>query len=383
VGIAELTRNAVDVLPKGELEKKLAKGRPLRVKLGIDVTSPDIHVGRGIPLQRMRAFQDEGHKAVLIIGDYTTRIGDPSGRSSERPILSDEEIDANAAVYLEQAKTILLDDPALLEVRYNGEWLSKLTYAEVVRLGRIITVARMLERDDFEKRFRAGEPISVSELLYPLMQAYDSVAIESDVELGGTDQLYNLLAGRDVMEAYGLEPQVVLTTPLLLSWDGEKMSSSMGNNIPLTAPPEEMFGRTMRIPDSLLPEWYSLVAERPVPAGEPMAAKLELARAIVARSHGEEAARAAEEHFARVVQRGEAPEDVTEATWDGTDDPVYLPALLQPSLGQTASHWRRMIDQGGVKMNGEPVAGYEVDRASLDGALLQAGKRQYLRIRLG
>ncbi len=289
MGIAELTRNAVDVLPKGELEKKLAKGRPLRVKLGIDVTSPDIHVGRGIPLQRMRAFQDEGHTAVLIIGDYTTRIGDPSGRSSERPILSDEEIDANAAVYLEQAKTILIDDPALLEVRYNGEWLSKLTYAEVVRLGRIITVARMLERDDFEKRFRAGEPISVSELLYPLMQAYDSVAIESDVELGGTDQLYNLLAGRDVMEAYGLEPQVVLTTPLLLSWDGEKMSSSMGNNIPLTAPPEEMFGRTMRIPDSLLPEWYGLVVERPVPEGEPMPAKLELARAIVARSHGEEA----------------------------------------------------------------------------------------------
>ena len=331
----------------------------------------------------MRAFQDEGHTAVLIIGDYTTRIGDPSGRSSERPILSDEEIDANAAVYLEQAKTILLDDPALLEVRYNGEWLSKLTYAEVVRLGRIITVARMLERDDFEKRFRAGEPISVSELLYPLMQAYDSVAIESDVELGGTDQLYNLLAGRDVMEAYGLEPQVVLTTPLLLSWDGEKMSSSMGNNIPLTAPPEEMFGRTMRIPDSLLPEWYSLVVERPVPEGEPMTAKLELARAIVARSHGEEAAKAAEEHFARVVQRGEAPEEVTEVAWDGVDDPVYLPALLQPSLGQTASHWRRMIDQGGVKMNGEPVAGYEVDRASLDGALLQAGKRQYLRIRLG
>src|SRR5690348_18396041 len=195
----------------------------------------------------MRAFQDEGHKAVFIVGDYTTRIGDPSGRSSERPILSDEEIDANAQRYLEQAKVILRDDPELLEVRYNGEWLSKLSYGDVVRLGRIVTVARMLERDDFEKRYRAGEPISISELLYPLMQAYDSVAIEADVELGGTDQLYNLLAGRDVMEAYGLEPQIALTTPLLLSWDGEKMSSSVGNNIPLTAPPEEMFGRTMRI----------------------------------------------------------------------------------------------------------------------------------------
>jgi tyrosyl-tRNA synthetase len=237
VGLVELTRNAVDVLPRGELERKLALGRPLRVKLGIDVTSPDIHVGRAIPLQRMRAFQDEGHVGVLIIGDYTTRIGDPSGRSAERPVLSDEEIDRNAKTYMEQAMLIL--DRDRTEVRYNGEWLSKLSYAEVVRLARTITVARILERDDFAKRYGAGEPISVSELLYPLMQAYDSVAIEADVELGGTDQLYNLLAGRDVMESYGLEPQVALTTPLLLSWDGEKMSSSVGNNIPLTAPPEE------------------------------------------------------------------------------------------------------------------------------------------------
>src|SRR3954453_240033 len=307
--IAELTRNAVDVLPEGALEAKLKLGRPLRVKLGIDVTSPDIHVGRGIPLQRMRAFQDEGHRAVFIVGDYTTRIGDPSGRSSERPILSDEEIDANAQRYLEQAKTILRDDPELLEVRYNGEWLSKLSYADVVRLGRIITVARMLERDDFEKRFRAGEPLSVSELLYPLMQAYDSVAIDADVELGGTDQLYNLLAGRDVQQSYGLEPQVVLTTPLLLSWDGEKMSSSVGNNIPLTAPAEEMFGRTMRIPDTTVEEWGELVAEQPVPEGEPMQAKIELARWIVTRSHGDEAARAAEEHFRR-LGRGEPPQEV-------------------------------------------------------------------------
>ena len=379
--IAELTRNAVDVLPKGELEKKLAEGRPLRVKLGIDVTSPDIHVGRGIPLQRMRAFQDEGHRAVLIIGDYTTRIGDPSGRSSERPILSDEEIDANAQRYLDQAKVILRDDPELLEVRYNGEWLSKLSYAEVVRLARVITVARMLERDDFEKRYRAGEPISISELLYPLMQAYDSVAIEADVELGGTDQLYNLLAGRDVMAAYGLEPQVALTTPLLLSWDGEKMSSSVGNNIPLTAPPEEMFGRTMRIPDSLLEEWYRLVAERPVPGGDPMGAKLELARFVVARSHGVEAAREAEEHFTRVVRQGEAPEDVPEAVFEGADGIVYLPGLLATLAGNSSSHWRRQIDQGGVKVNGSSVAAYEVPAATLDGALLQAGKRRFFRLR--
>ena len=378
--LESLTRNAVDVLPAGELERKLARGLPLRVKLGIDVTSPDIHVGRGIPLQRMRAFQDEGHRAVLIIGDYTTRIGDPSGRSSERPILTDEEIDDNAERYLEQAKTILLDAPELLEVRRNGEWLSQLTYADVVRLGRIITVARMLERDDFEKRFHGGEPISVSELLYPLMQAYDSVAIEADVELGGTDQLYNLLAGREVMEAYGLEPQVVLTVPLLLSWDGEKMSSSVGNNIPLTAAPEEMFGRTMRIPDPMLEDWYRLVAQRPAPQGDPMAAKLELAHWIVARSHGEDAAREAEEHFTRVVREGQAPDDVEEVRVESSDPAVHLPAVLASQLGESSSHWRRVIDQGGVKIDGRPVPGYDVLWAELEGATLQAGKRRFLRL---
>jgi tyrosyl-tRNA synthetase len=380
MGVAELTRNAVDVLPAGELERKLAKGRPLRVKLGIDVTSPDIHVGRGIPLQRMRAFQDEGHKAVLIIGDYTTRIGDPSGRSSERPILSEDEIDENAQRYLEQAKTIVLDDSDHLEVRYNGEWLSRLSFADVVRLTRILTVARLLERDDFANRYAAGEPISVSELLYPLMQAYDSVAVEADVELGGTDQLYNLLAGREVMEAYGLEPQVVLTTPLLVSWDGQKMSSSLGNNIPLTAPPEEQFGRAMRIPDELLPEWYRLVMEREPPAGDPMEAKLELARFITWRSHGEEGAKRGEEHFTRVVREGRAPDeaDIPEVGVDGGD--VYLPELLQAQFGQSNSHWRRVIEQGGVKIDGEPVHDLELPAERLRGALLQAGKRQFLKV---
>ena len=376
--LPELTRNAVHVLPEDGLEAKLALGRPLRVKLGIDVTSPDIHVGRGIPLQRMRAFQDEGHTGVLIVGDYTTRIGDPSGRSAERPVLSDEEIESSARTYLDQAMVIL--DPERTEVRYNGEWLSKLSYAEVVRLARTITVARMLERDDFAKRYAAGEPISISELLYPLMQAYDSVAIEADVELGGTDQLYNLLAGRDVMEAYGLEPQVALTTPLLLSWDGEKMSSSVGNNIPLKAPPEQMFGRTMRVPDERLPEWYRLVWERELPAGaDPMRAKLDLARFIVSRSWGEEAAREAEEHFTRVVREGQAPEDVPEI--EHAEPVVHLPALLAQTFGESTSHWRRVIDQGGVKANGNAITSYDVDTASVEGAVIQAGKRQFLRIR--
>jgi tyrosyl-tRNA synthetase len=378
MGLAELTRNAVDVLPAGGLEAKLKLGRPLRVKLGIDVTSPDIHVGRAVPLQRMRAFQDEGHVGVLIVGDYTTRIGDPSGRSAERPILSDEEIDRNAKTYLDQAMVIL--DPDRTEVRYNGEWLSKLSYADVVRLARTITVARILERDDFAKRMAAQEPISVSELLYPLMQAYDSVAVEADVELGGTDQLYNLLAGREVMPHYGVEPQVVLTTPLLLSWDGSKMSSSVGNNIPLTAPPEEMFGRTMRIPDEQLEEWYRLVAERPLPNGDPMQAKLELARLIAARSWGDEAAAEAEAHFTRVVRQGEAPADVPEvALPDG--DPVHLPALLVDRIGiGSTSEARRLIAQGGVKVNGEPASALDVPRATLAGALLQVGKRRFARL---
>jgi tyrosyl-tRNA synthetase len=371
-----LARNHVDLLPQGSLEKKLALGRPLRVKLGIDVTSPDIHIGRAIPLQRMRAFQDAGHIGVLIVGDYTTRIGDPSGRSAERPILSDEQIDANARTYLEQALLIL--DRDRTEVRYNGEWLAELSFADVVRLTRTYTVAQLLERDDFSKRVAAGHPVSVSELLYPLMQAYDSVAVEADVELGGTDQLYNLLAGRTVMEAYGLEPQVVLTTPLLLSWDGAKMSSSVGNNIPLTAAPEEQFGRTMRIPDTMLADWYRLVMEEPPPSAEPMEAKLALGRFIVTRSHGAEAAGAAEAHFTRVVREGGAPEEVPEvALPDG--ESLHLPALLAAAFGLSTSEARRMIGQGAVKVNGVAVSELDLPRADLAGALVQAGKRRFVR----
>jgi len=263
---------------------------------------------------------------VLIIGDYTTRIGDPSAGRPERPILTDEEIDANARTYLEQAMVVL--DPDRTEVRSNGEWLSKLSFADVVRLTRTITVARILERDDFAKRMAANQPVSVSELLYPLMQAYDSVAIAADVELGGTDQLYNLLTGREVMEHYGLAPQVVLTTPLLLSWDGAKMSSSVGNNIPLTAPPEEMFGRTMRIPDSLLPQWWQLVAEQEPTAADPMQSKLALARWIVARSHGEEAAGAS----AITEVRGDAD--------DGRESPAVPGSADRAATSGTSSESR-------------------------------------------
>jgi tyrosyl-tRNA synthetase len=378
--LPDLVRNAVDVLPEGGLEAKLRLGRPLRVKLGIDVTSPDIHVGRAIPLQRMRAFQDEGHTGVLIIGDYTTRIGDPSGRSIERPILSDEEIDRNAQTYLEQAMVIL--DRDRTEVRYNGEWLSKLSYAEVVRLARTITVARLLERDDFANRYAAGQPISVSELLYPLMQAYDSVAVEADVELGGTDQLYNLLAGRDVMQAYGLEPQVALTNPLILSWDGEKMSGSRGNYIALVEDPNEQFGKTMRLPDELLPDYYRLVMrsdENPL-VGDPMAAKLRLARFIVGRAHGEDAARSAEEHFTRVVRERQAPERVPEIPLAVEGDLVHLPAVLvEAGLVTSTSEARRLIEQGAVKIDDVVVRELDVPLRRILRSVVQVGKRRFAR----
>jgi tyrosyl-tRNA synthetase len=379
MGLAQLTRNAVHVLPEGGLEAKLVLDRPLRVKLGIDVTAPDVTLGNGIPLQRMAAFQREGHVGVLIVGDYTTRIGDPSGRSAARPILSDEDIDRNAKRFVDQASTII--DPARTEVRFNSEWLSKLGFVDVLRLTRTTTVARILERDDFAKRHRSREPISISELLYPLMQAYDSVAVEADVELGGTDQLYNLLTGREVMQLYGLEPQVALTVEYLLSWDGAGMSASRGNYIGLKEASEEQFGKTMRIPDELLPQWYRLVMESdedPL-AGDPMQAKLALARWIVARSHGEEAAVAAEEHFARVVRRGEAPEEVSEATLPA-GDPVHLPSVLASAFGLSTSEARRLIAQGGVRVDGEAVGELELPRSALAGRVLQAGKRRFARL---
>jgi tyrosyl-tRNA synthetase len=377
MGLAELTRNAVHVLPEGGLERKLELGRPLRVKLGIDVTAPDVTLGNGIPLRRMRAFEDEGHIGVLIVGDYTTRIGDPSGRKTERPMIDPAVIDANAQRYFEHASTII--DPERTELRFNSEWLGKLDFAEVLRLTRTTTVARMLERDDFANRFRLNEPISVSELLYPLMQAYDSVAVEADVELGGTDQLYNLLMGRDVMEAYGLEPQVAFTVEYLDSWDGSGMSASRGNYIGLKEPPEEQFGKTMRIPDSLLPQWYRLVMERDDVPDDPFQAKLELARYIVRRAWGEEAVAGAEEHFTRVVREGQAPEDVPEI--EHSEPVVHLPALLAETFGQSTSHWRRVIDQGGVRADGRVLTSYDVETASIAGEVIQAGKRQFLRIR--
>ncbi len=379
MGIAELTRHAVDVLPAGELEKKLALGRPLRVKLGIDPTGPDIHLGFAAVLSRLRAFQDEGHVAVLIVGDYTARIGDPSGRSAERKVLPDEVLDANAKLFAEQAYRIL--DRDRTEIRFNGEWLGKLDYAELVRLTRTGTVARLLERDDFAKRFSRQEPISVSELLYPFAQGYDSVAVEADIEVGGTDQLYNLLMGRDIMAHYGLEPQMVITYELLVGTDGtDKMSKSVGNYVGIDDAPEEMFGKVMSVPDKALPQWWSLTLDRDAPAGDPMESKLALARGIVARYHGEEAARRGEEHFTRVVREGRAPEEVP--TWPlPAENPVHLPKLLVlTETVSSTSEGRRLIEQGGLRIDGEVVTELDFDRDRLNHAVIQAGKRRFIRL---
>ncbi|HLB17866.1 MAG TPA: tyrosine--tRNA ligase [Gaiellaceae bacterium] len=380
MSVPDLTRNAVDVLPKGELERKLELGRPLRVKLGIDPTTADIHLGFAYVLDRLVEFQREGHTVVLIVGDYTARIGDPSGRSRERPVLPGEVLDANATEFAEQAFRVL--DREQTEIRFNGEWLGKLSYAEVVRLGRTITVARILERDDFAKRFAGREPISISELLYPLMQAYDSVAIEADIEIGGTDQLYNLLAGRDVMQDYGLDPQLVMTYPLLVGVDGDdKMSKSRGNYIAINEAPEEMFGKTMSIPDKALPQWWEMLVGGGPHPDDPMQWKLELARRIVSRWHGEEEAKRGEDHFTRVVREHQAPAAVQEAPLPA-GDPVHLPELLVEHFGiGSTSEARRLISQGGVKIDGQPATGIDIPRASLDGALVQAGKRRFMRFR--
>jgi tyrosyl-tRNA synthetase len=383
MGLPELTRNAVDVLPEGELERKVKLGRPLRVKLGIDPTGPDIHIGFAVVLRRLAAFQAAGHTAVLIVGDYTARIGDPSGRSKERQVLPDDVLDENARLFAEQAFRIL--DRERTEIRFNGEWLGKLDYAELVRLTRTGTVARLLERDDFAKRFTASEPISVSELLYPFAQGYDSVAVEADIEVGGTDQLYNLLMGRDVMTHYGLEPQAVMTYELLVGTDGvDKMSKSFGNYVGIDEAPEEMFGKVMSIPDSALGQWWRLTLDREPPDGEPMESKLALARGLVQLYHDADAARRAEDHFTRVVRDRQAPpeEDIERlALPDG--DPIHVPALLSSAFGMSTSEGRRLIGEGAVRLNGDVVSELDLPRASLEGGLLQAGKRRYVRLTAG
>jgi tyrosyl-tRNA synthetase len=380
-GVKELARGAAEVLPAGELERKLALGRPLRVKLGIDPTAPDIHLGHTVVLHKLRDFQDAGHVVVLIIGDFTARIGDPSGRSEVRPMLTVEQIEAHAQTYQEQAFKVLDDDPARLELRRNSEWLD-MSMSDLLALVRTTTVGQVLERDDFSKRRARGEPVSVLELLYPLMQGYDSVAVSADVELGGTDQTFNLLLGRDIQRAYGQPEQAVLTMPLLLGTDGrEKMSKSLGNQIGVADDPSEIYGRTMSIPDSALEQWYQLLLGRTLPAGsDPLEAKRGLARELTTIYHGSAAAEHVAGEWDRVQRAGGTPSEIDEATFTATNGQVHLPALIAELFDLSRSQARRLISQGAVTIDDVAVADVDVAPEALDGRVLRVGKRRFKRL---
>jgi tyrosyl-tRNA synthetase len=379
-----LSRNAVEVSPEGALEERLADGRPLRVKLGLDPTAPDLHVGHTVVLQKLREFQDLGHTVVLIVGDYTARVGDPSGRSATRPVLSHEEIDANAETYLQQATKVLADDERL-EVRRNSEWLD-MSMEDLFRLVRTVTIARLLERDDFAKRMAAAEPISLLEFLYPVLQGYDSVAVQADVELGGTDQTFNLHMGRALQSSHGQKPQIVLTMPLLNGLDGtRKMSKSFGNQIGITESPGEIYGKTLRIPDELLGSWYDLLLGHDVPADvTPRDAKRALARALVERFWDARAAQDAEAGFDRVFISHQMPEDIDEKVVAANGGSLHLPEVIATVFGGSRSEARRMLAQGGVKLDGEPLPADPLDVAAetLDGRVLQVGKRKFARVRV-
>ncbi|HXW59545.1 MAG TPA: tyrosine--tRNA ligase [Solirubrobacteraceae bacterium] len=410
-----LARNAVDSLPEGALADRFAtaarEGRQLRVKLGIDPTAPDIHLGHAVVLRKLREFQDAGHLIVLIIGDYTARVGDPSGRSSLRPILSGEEIERNAATFQAQALKILDDDPGRLEVRRNSEWLD-MPMEQLLELVRTTTAAQLLERDDFAKRWAAREPISMLELLYPILQGYDSVAVRSDVEIGGTDQKFNLLLGRDVQRAYGQPEQAIMTMPILVGIDGErKMSKSLGNQIGVTDTPEEIYGRTMRIPDEAIAEYRWLLLSPPDGGASPTGgdrrgggavvggaaaqgagegasgvsardAKRELARDIVSWLYSPEEAASAERHFERVIVQHERPEEIEPASFASEDGVVHLPGLIASEFGLSRSEARRLIDQGGVMLGERQLRAGEHDVASelADGQVLKVGKRRFRRL---
>jgi tyrosyl-tRNA synthetase len=381
-GVETLLEGAVEALPEGSLAEQLERDPPLRVKLGIDPTAPDIHLGHVVVLNKLRQFQDAGHVVVLIIGDYTARVGDPSGRAVERPVLTDEEIDAHARTFQDQAFTVL--DAERTEIRRNGEWLA-MSSEELFRLVRRFTVARLLERDEFSRRMEAAEPISILELLYPVLQGYDSVAVEADVEIGGTDQKFNLLFGRDVQESLGMAPQSILTMPILPGTDGvRRMSKSLGNYVGVTEPPEEMFGKLMSIPDEVMGEYFRLLLYEELDAERhPGGAKRELARRLVARFSSDQAAKEAESRFDRLHIRHEVPEDVPEiAAEPGDAGAVHLPALIAQAFGVSTSEARRLLMQGGVKVDGEVLDGgvLDIPIGDLAGKVLQVGKRRFARV---
>jgi tyrosyl-tRNA synthetase len=379
----DLKYNAVEVLPEGRLDEQMKMDRPLRIKLGIDPTTADIHLGHTVVLGKLAEFQAAGHTVVLIVGDFTARVGDPSGRSASRPVPTPEEIEANATTYQEQAYKIL--DPERTEVRRNGEWL-QMGIVDVLRLMGGTTVARLLERDDFQKRMAANAPIAAHELLYPLLQGYDSVAIDADVELGGTDQKFNLLFGRDVQSAYGKPQQSILTMPILVGTDGvQKMSKSLGNYIGVTDAPAEMFGKLMSIPDEAMDEYFRLLlGEAGRPDAPPNLAKRELGRRIVDRFHGEGAGAGAETAFDKVFVERSVPDDMPEVELGGYTDEsgeVHLPRLIAGAFGVSSSEARRLISQGGVKLSGEQLTEpLDVPAKALADRVLQIGKRRFAKL---
>lgn len=384
-----------DMIPEQDMRKKLSRGKPLTIKLGVDPTAPDLHIGHAVPLRKMRQFQDLGHQVVLIIGDGTALIGDPSGRNTTRPPLTPEQVETNAKTYVDQAFKIL--DPDKTTLRHNSEWLLALDLQQILKIASNFTVARTLERDDFSNRYAKQQPISLHEFFYPMMQAYDSVCIKADVEMGGTDQLFNLLAGRMLMEKLDMEPQVCITLPLLEGTDGvKKMSKSYGNYIGLTDEPDDMFGKVMSVPDELMVKYFRLASdlsvdeidriEEGLDAGalHPNKTKRLLARDIVTLYHNAKAAEQAEADFDRVFKKHDVPKDVEEGVVDLTEDEVYVPGVLAKlAMTKSAGEGRRLIDGGGVKIDGKAIAPkvYNIASKDLDGVIIQVGKRKYVRIK--
>lgn len=386
--LREVQRGTVEIIPLEDLQRKLESGRPLRVKLGVDPSAPDLHLGHTVVINKLRQFQELGHQVIFLIGDFTAMIGDPTGRSETRKPLTRDEVKRNAETYTQQVFKIL--DPSRTELRFNSEWTDALSPADIVRLCSHYTVARLLERDDFSKRFREGLPIHINELLYPLLQGYDSVALRADIEVGGTDQRFNLLVGRELQRAYGQEPQVILTMPLLEGTDGvQKMSKSLGNFIGITDPPSEMYGKVMSISDTLMGKYYELLSAvdverlRVIQAGEihPMEAKKQLAAELVSRFHGEAAATHAAADFAQRFQQRELPDDIETITVTERDPTVWICHLLRVAgLTKSTSEARRLIHQNGVRMDGERIEDPNMQIATQGERVLQIGRRRFIKI---
>jgi tyrosyl-tRNA synthetase len=394
--LALIERGCEGLVSKEELTSKLESfqksGRPLRVKVGFDPTAPDLHLGHTVLLQKLRQFQQLGHQVCFLIGDFTAMIGDPTGKSETRPALSREEVLRNAETYKQQVFKML--DPEKTEVVFNADWLGKLSAHDMIKLASELTVARMLERDDFKKRFHSNQPISIHEFFYPLLQGYDSVALQADVELGGTDQLFNLLMGREMQRSRGMQPQVVLTTPLLEGLDGvNKMSKSLGNYIGICEPPNEIFGKTLSVSDELMFRYYELLSDlslaeisrlkEDVAQGRahPKAVKVRLAKELVARFHDQAAADAAEQHFEQVFKKHELPDDIPEKRMAAQDDGIPLPRLLlDAGLVASVSEGRRMIQQNAVSVNGEKMTDVNVQVAASGELLLKVGKRRFCKV---